>query len=244
MYRGKSNGLQNTKTNRNIFLAILLITIFGWFLMDNIYNNTEVKFTEEDINLFSSFRRHGVVSPDKYVASNDNDDIVKNLKVEKEIRDIRDKIRTLPNNKPQSKKNMVQNVNVAKRVTCDENQVECNFKEILHNSPVVLLVHSLQDESTYIQEKLHETFEIYPQMLVVDMDKTLQGKNLFSYMKSKNKIEDSKLPLLFINGQLFSPSLLPEDLKDNAKHLGLLKKLQELGKDNIIIKKKIIPSNI
>ncbi|SMN22123.1 similar to Saccharomyces cerevisiae YPL156C PRM4 Pheromone-regulated protein proposed to be involved in mating [Maudiozyma saulgeensis] len=242
MYRGKAAVLQGAKTNRNIFLAILLVTIFGWVLMDNIYTDTDVKSTREDINLFTNFGRHGAMSIDNYRSEDDR--IGKNLRVEKEIKDIREKIRSGPSKKPQQNKDMVQNINVAKRLPCDTDQVECNFKEILYNSPVVLLTHSSEDESTHIQGKLHATFETYPQVLVVDMDKTPQGKNLFSYVKSLYKIKDSTIPLLFINGQMIPPARLQEDLQDQTKHSDLLKRLTELGKDNVIIKKKVIPSNV
>lgn len=184
--------------------------------------HTDMIFTPQDSNLLSTWGRH---------ASSSLDTELLNLQVDNEINSIRNK---LPYR---------ESVHDTKVIKCEDVVVVCNFKELLYSSDVVLLVHSKLESSDYVQRQLELLFEIYPGPLIVDFDTSEQGMQLFGYVTDLFNVRND-LPFLFINGQLVPSDTLYSSLTDSSKHFDLLCKLKQFGKDNVIIKRKIVPSNI
>ncbi|KAG0671524.1 hypothetical protein C6P45_000356 [Maudiozyma exigua] len=184
--------------------------------------HTDMIFTPQDSNLLNTWGRH---------ASSSLNTELSNLQVDNEINSIRNKL---------SYRELVQDMTVMK---CEDPVVVCNFKELLYSSDVVLLVHSKLESSNYVQRQLELLFEIYPGLLIVDFDTSEQGIQLFGYVTDLFNVRND-LPFLFINGQLVPSDTLYSMLKDTSKHFDLLCKLKQFGKDNVKIKRKIVPSNI
>lgn len=207
----------------NIVLSVLLFTFIIWAIGYNtIVVRTNMIFTPQDTDLLNTWGRH---------ASSSISTDIPNLQVDSEINSIRNKI---------SYRDLVRDINVMK---CDDSVVVCNFKELLYCSTVVLLVHSKGDHSLYVQRQLDLAFEIHPWPLIVDFDTSEEGVQLLGYVSDLYNIRND-LPFLFINGQLVPPDILYSELRDTSKYLDLLKRLKRLGKDNVIITRKIPPSNI
>lgn len=213
------NGRNYTNIVLSVFLFTFMICVIGYHA---IVVQTDEIFTPQDSNLLNKWGRH---------ASSSLGTELPNLQVDNEINLIRNKI---------SYRDLVRDINLLK---CDDLVVVCNFKELLYSSTVVMLVHSKREHSLYAQKQLGLLFDIYPLPLVVDFDTSEEGMQLLSYVSDLYNIRND-LPFLFINGQLVPPDILYSGLRDTSKHLDLLDRLRFLGKDNVIITRKILPSNI
>lgn len=126
---------------------------------------------------------------------------------------------------------------------------EKNFKEIINTSPVVLFIRSSEPESNYLRGLLTKEYEMSPEMVVVDLDKHVQGHILQNYIKNNqlnnfaNDNGATEVPYLFINGVSVINDGLKKDIVDLHSNNQLLTKLRTYSSDRVLFQKKGMPSN-
>ncbi|CCE63995.1 hypothetical protein TPHA_0G01590 [Tetrapisispora phaffii CBS 4417] len=126
-----------------------------------------------------------------------------------------------------------------------------NYKEIINTSRVVLFMKSSDSQSNEIKKLLLNSYEILPEIAIVDLDRHVQGALLHDYIAKKkiltnqlgyHKDDQLEVPFLVINGVSFVTSSNKNFHKLHNEGL-LLQKLKNLAGDSVMISKKDSPSN-
>lgn len=249
MQKGKLSNIDIQRRVRITISIVLFLSLCAWFSI-SVINIDDSDITDivnsikEDPVTFDILKRKNVA------LKNRNEDYNKKefvdydlLKVEEEIQQIREHIQT-PLTKSKVVPNGLEVTSSPENLKCSS-VAECQFKDILSSSPVILFVTSSESESFHLLNILTSEFEIYPEMWIIDLDKMKDDGKLLNHLKDTITSQMDSIPFLFINGTpVLTKNDLNEDIKENEKQSQLSDKLQSLANGNVIITKKSAPSNI
>lgn len=126
---------------------------------------------------------------------------------------------------------------------CTGSTPQCKFEEIARESPVALFIHSSNVLSRQFVSVIRATFDIYPDILVIDLDSDIDGAGIAEHIVNMYKPGGNSHSSLFINGKFIRTDSFQANMHYAPEQTKFYEQIVQLGMDNIEISKKVAPSN-
>lgn len=217
-----------------------------WFTVKN-FGCHEVRFWDENevhVDAYDGvdmvIRRLPILSENMMRNGFKTDDVDTHaLMVKKEIEDIKDQIK-METDGP--KGNILTTAKSPRN--CEGSVSKCKFSEIVRESPIAMFIHSSSIQSRQFVNIIRSKFDIYPEILVIDLDSDIDGPGVADHIKSIDKYAVGSHASLFANGKLVETSSFQSNINSPTEQTAFYEHILELGMDNIKITRKMVPSNI